>query len=153
MLTIKQGDIIKEANEVDAIVNAANEGLWRGGGVCGYIFQAAGRELDKECSSIGHCDTGNAVITGAYNLPCKYVIHAVGPVYNAENKEECKDLLYQAYINAIKRGQEKGVHSIAFPLISSGIFGFPKDLAKDIAVKAINRAIEGTDMDVRLIIR
>ena len=153
MLTIKKGDIIAEAYQVDAIVNAANDGLWRGGGVCGAIFQAAGTGLEKECKQIGHCDTGSAVITKAYNLPCRFIVHAVGPVYSAERKEQSIALLASAYTKAIETARKNGVKSIAFPLISAGIFGFPYDLAKETEVKAINKAIEAEDMDVRLILR
>ena len=153
MLTVKQGDIIAEAYEVDAIVNAANENLYRGGGVCGLIFSAAGSGLDKECGQIGHCDTGNAVMTKAYNLPCRYIIHAVGPVWGEQNKAESARLLASAYTQAINRAKEKGIKSVSFPLISAGIFGAPKEEAKRIAQEAINKAIKGLDMDVRLIIR
>lgn len=148
MLTISRKDILEEAKECDAIVNAANDRLERGGGVCGIIFGAAGFDLDKECESIGGCKTGEAVVTGGYDLPCKYVVHAVGPRYGSPNGDQ---LLASAYESAIKKAREAGIRSIAFPLISSGIYGYPKDLAEEIAIKAL--AMAPADMDIRLIIR
>ncbi|MDO4976219.1 MAG: macro domain-containing protein [Eubacteriales bacterium] len=121
---------------LDAIVNAANEGLWEGGGVCGAIFRAAGsKELTKACQAIGHCDTGNAVITPGFRLPAKYVIHAVGPVWRGGNCKEAK-LLYQAYRNALRVAKDNNCHSIGFPLISSGIFGYPLEGAWKEAINA-----------------
>lgn len=122
----------------DAIVNAANEGLWAGGGVCGYIFAAAGHDqLQKTCDAIGHCDTGSAVITPAFNLKAKYIIHAVGPVWNGGDHHE-PQLLYGAYKKSLELAQENNCHSIAFPLLSSGIFGYPKDKAWRKAIQACN---------------
>ena len=120
----------------DAIVNAANEHLLAGGGVCGAIFRAAGyEELQAACDKIGHCDTGDAVTTPGFQLPAKYVIHAVGPVwYGGGNREP--ELLYGAYQNALKRAMEAGCHSIGFPLISAGIFGYPMQAAWERAIKA-----------------
>ncbi len=111
--------------DTDAIVNAANEGLWAGGGVCGAIFAAAGHdELQSACNRIGHCDTGAAVITPGFNLKAKYIIHAVGPVWqNGRNKEP--ELLYSAYYKALELAKENHCSSIGFPLISAGIFGYP----------------------------
>lgn len=121
---------------VDAIVNAANEDLWKGGGVCGAIFAAAGSaDLTKACQLIGHCDTGKAVITPAFKLPSSYVIHAVGPIWKDGNHNEPK-LLYGAYNSSLELAKENNCHSIAFPLISAGIFGYPKDRAWKKAIQA-----------------
>lgn len=119
----------------DAIVNAANEGLWAGGGVCGAIFEAAGYdELQDACNRIGHCDTGSAVITPGFKLaPC--IIHAVGPVWRGGHNNE-ERLLYGAYRSALELAKENDCESIAFPLISAGIFGYPVDKAWDVAIRA-----------------
>lgn len=120
----------------DAVVNAANEGLRRGSGVCGAIFRAAGpAELAAACGAIGGCRTGNAVITPGFRLPAKYIIHAVGPVWNGGDRNE-PELLYSAYRQSLLTAMENGCHSIGFPLISAGIFGYPKDKAWERAVKA-----------------
>ena len=109
--------------EVDAIVNAANEGLWEGGGVCGAIFREAGsKELTAACQAIGGCKTGSAVITPAFKLPAKYIIHAVGPRWNGGDNGE-PEQLYGAYAASLKLAKENDCHSIAFPVISAGIFG------------------------------
>ena len=122
--------------ETDAIVNAANEGLWAGGGVCGAIFRAAGHaQLQEACSKIGHCDTGSAVITPGFRLKAKYIIHAVGPVWHGGSYHEA-DLLYSAYISSLNLAAEYGCTSIAFPLISAGIFGVPLEEAWRIALSA-----------------
>jgi len=120
----------------DAIVNAANEHLLAGGGVCGAIFRAAGyNELQEACNRIGHCNTGDAVITPGFQLKAKYVIHAVGPVwYGGLNNEP--DDLYNAYRNSLKRAVEAGCRSIAFPLISAGIYGYPMQQAWEQAIRA-----------------
>lgn len=122
--------------QVDAIVNAANEGLWEGGGVCGAIFREAGSEdLTKACKAIGGCKTGSAVITPAFKLPAKYIIHAVGPRWNGGNNGE-EELLYGAYASSLELAKENNCHSIAFPVISAGIFGYPKKEAWRVAVQA-----------------
>jgi len=122
--------------EVDAIVNAANEGLWEGGGVCGAIFREAGSEdLTKACKAIGGCKTGSAVITPAFKLPAKYIIHAVGPRWNGGNNGE-EELLYGAYASSLELAKENDCHSIAFPVISAGIFGYPKKEAWRVATQA-----------------
>ncbi len=122
--------------ETDAVVNAANSGLWEGGGVCGYIFREAGsREMTAACSAIGHCDEGAAVITPGFKLPAKYVIHAVGPRWSGGMNGEA-ELLYSAYNKSLKLAQDNDIHSIGFPLISAGIFGYPLEQAWEIAIRA-----------------
>jgi len=122
--------------KTDAIVNAANEGLWAGGGVCGAIFSEAGMgELTEACDKIGGCKTGNAVITPGFNLPAKYIIHAVGPVWQGGGNNEPK-LLYSAYKQSLLVAKDNDCHSIGFPLISAGIFGYPKDQAWRKAIQA-----------------
>ena len=127
---------------MDAIVNAANEGLWAGGGVCGAIFSAAGHDkLQAACTAIGHCDTGFAVITPAFHLKAKYIIHAVGPVWQGGNNKEPQQL-YGAYRKSLELAVEHGCHSIGFPLISAGIYGYSVDLAWRKAIQACNDFIE-----------
>jgi O-acetyl-ADP-ribose deacetylase (regulator of RNase III) len=137
---------------VDAIVNAANSRLKQGGGVCGAIFAAAGADkLQAECDRIGYCAVGSAVITNGYDLPAKYVIHTVGPVWQGgSNNEEV--LLSSCYTNALNLALERGLSSIAFPLISSGIFGYPKDQALKVAISAIGSFLFEHDMMVYLVI-
>lgn len=128
--------------DVDAVVNAANEGLWPGGGVCGAIFEAAGYDdLYAACSAIGHCDTGDAVITPGFALKARYVIHAVGPVWRGGGNGE-PELLANCYARALDLAAENGCKSIAFPLISSGIFGYPKEDAWRVAIDACRRKLE-----------
>ncbi|WDF63272.1 O-acetyl-ADP-ribose deacetylase [Flavobacterium sp. KACC 22763] len=126
--------------EVDAIVNAANTSLLGGGGVDGAIHRKGGKAILEECIQIrnkqGGCKTGEAVITTAGNLPSKYVIHTVGPVWNGDKEEKSK-LLVDCYKNSLKLAIENGVKSIAFPNISTGIYHFPKNKAAEIAVKTI----------------
>ena len=128
--------------DVDAVVNAANEGLRAGGGVCGAVFEDAGyRDMKRACSEIGHCDTGGAVITPGFALKAKYVIHAVGPVWAGGGKGEA-GLLASCYEKAIDLAVENGCRSIAFPLISSGIYGYPKQEAWRVAIDACLRKLE-----------
>ena len=122
--------------DTDAIVNAANDGLWAGGGVCGAIFRAAGHDkLQAACSRIGHCDTGSAVITPGFDLKAKYIIHAVGPRWRDGRHGEPK-LLCGAYRSSLELAVKNGCRSIGFPLISSGIFGYPADQAWRVALQA-----------------
>ncbi|MGN1344695.1 MAG: macro domain-containing protein [Traorella sp.] len=136
----------------ECIVNAANEDLWEGGGVCGFIFKAAGsKQLTKACQAIGHCDTGSAVITPAFNLNAKYIIHAVGPVWIDGNHKE-PQLLYSCYKKSLELAKENNAHSIGFPLISAGIFGYPKTKAWRKALQACNDFIhENNDYDIEII--
>ncbi|BES64782.1 macro domain-containing protein [Gottschalkiaceae bacterium SANA] len=144
------GDITKI--QVDAIVNAANADLQRGGGVCGAIFSAVGaQELQAECNQIGHCDTGQAVITKAYKLPVQYIIHTVGPVWHGGDSNE-ETLLYNCYMNSLKLAKKNNCRSIAFPLISSGIYGYPKEEARAVAESAILDFLEYQQMQVKLVL-
>jgi len=149
--TIVRQDITKL--KVDAIVNAANTHLQMGGGVCGAIFNASGaEELQAACDKLAPIKTGEAVITPGFNLPAKYVIHAAGPVYHNGNKAESERDLRAAYLSALKRAVEHSCESIAFPLISSGIYGYPKDEALQVATSAIRDFLEDHDMNVTLVV-
>ena len=131
--------------EVDAIVNAANSGLMMGGGVCGAIFREAGpSELQAACDRIGGCRTGSAVITPGFRLPAKHVIHAVGPVWHGGNRGE-PELLYSAYKRSLEVAKENGLHSIAFPLISAGIYGYPREQAWERALTACKDFIDANN--------
>ena len=136
----------------DIIVNAANSGLQAGGGVCGAIFKAAGyTELQDACDQIGHCDTGFAVITPGFNLKAKHVVHAVGPIWRGGSQNE-PQMLYSCYREALRLAKKHNCHSIGFPLISSGIYGYPKDQAWRKAIQACRDFLrENSDYELDII--
>jgi len=141
-----QGDITSVAT--DAIVNAANTRLARGAGVCGAIFAAAGPQLDAACAEIGGCATGDAVITPGFALPARFIVHTVGPVWQGGGHGE-PGLLASCYRRSLEVARAAGAGSIAFPAISTGIFGYPADAAADIAVNAVRE--HAGDMLVQLV--
>lgn len=130
---------------IDAIVNAANESLLGGGGVDGAIHNAAGPELLEECKSLDGCETGQAKVTAGYDLPAKFVIHTVGPVWEGGQQGEA-ELLISCYRECIRLAESQGISSIAFPAISTGIFGYPLRAATEIAVATVSEAVEGTSV-------
>ena len=149
-LNIVCGDITKM--QVDAIVNAANTELQMGGGVCGAIFQAAETEkLQAACDKLAPIQTGKAVITEGFALPAKHVIHTAGPVYR-DGKQGEEALLRSCYTKALDLARERGCKSVAFPLISSGIYGYPKDEALSVATSAIGDWLQNNDMDVSIVV-
>lgn len=149
MINTVLGDITKIA-EVDAIVNAANTFLLGGGGVDGAIHRAAGPELLAECRTLHGCNTGEAKITGAYNLPCEYVIHTVGPIWHGGKDNEA-ELLANCYYNSLTLAVEKGIKRIAFPSISTGVYSFPVDLAAKIAVGTVKRFLDANPGSLQLV--
>lgn len=152
MSSIKIEKISITELDTDAIVNAANSSLAMGGGVCGAIFRAAGPiKLQAACAKIGRCKTGGAVITPGFNLKAKNVIHAVGPIWHGGNKGEPEDL-YNAYKSSLTVAKDNGLHSIAFPLISAGIYGYPQDRAWERALTACSDFIKANkDYEIDII--
>ena len=147
-IEVYEGDITKL--EVDAIVNAANKSLLGGGGVDGAIHRAAGRELLEECRGLHGCETGQAKITLGYRLPAGHVIHTVGPVYSGKASDPVK--LSDCYRNSLDKAKENSLHSVAFPSISTGVYGYPMDEAADVAIKTVKSWLEdNADYDMRVI--
>ena len=138
---IIKGDITKQ--DTEAIVNAANKRLAPGGGVAGAIHRAAGKKLWEECKKINRCQTGEAKITKGYNLPAKYVIHTVGPIYSGSKKDK-KDLI-SCYKETIKLAEQKNIKTISFPAISTGAFGYPTEKAAKIAIETIYKQLQSTE--------
>lgn len=146
MIKILKGDITTLG--VDAIVNAANNYLMGGGGVDGAIHQAAGYLLDEACSKIGYCKTGDAVITSGFNLKAKYIIHTVGPVYYEHDEKENIELLSCCYNNSLSLAKDNGLKNIAFPCISSGIYGYPIEKSSKIAYSTVKSWIKDNLYDI-----
>lgn len=150
-MTLKVVDLDILKLNVDAIVNAANIDLIEGGGICGQIFEKAGRNNLKEaCKKLSPIKPGQAVITDGFDLYQKFIIHAVGPIYNEVYKEACQKILKNAYKNTLELAKKNKINSIAFPLISAGIYGYPEKEAFFIAKNTIDEFLKENEMDVYL---
>lgn len=147
-LIVVKGDITKM--KVDAIANAAKPSLLGGGGVDGCIHRAAGPELLAECQTLGGCATGSAKVTSAYSLPCKYIVHTVGPIWEGGTRGEQKQLT-SCYLASLALMEEKGCKTVAFPLISAGAYGYPKEQAIRIAIDTIQKFLYEHEMTVYLV--
>jgi len=140
-IVLHQGDITKL--DVNAIVNAANRTLLGGGGVDGAIHRAAGRDLLAECRKLGGCDTGDAKITGGYNLPARHVIHTVGPVYSGKAEDEA--LLASCYSRSLEIAEKNNIRTVAFPAISTGVYGYPQEEACEVAFRTVLEFLEKSE--------
>jgi Predicted phosphatase homologous to the C-terminal domain of histone macroH2A1 len=150
MVELVLGDIVRQ--ETDAVVNAANRRLAPGGGVAGAIHGAAGPELWEECKKLGGCKTGEAKITGGYNLVARYVIHTVGPVYSGSPRD--RELLASCYENSLKLALSQNIGSISFPALSTGVFGYPMDEAATVALKTVTDFLKRSrEIKVRFVLR
>lgn len=147
-LKIISGDITQFGG--DAIVNAANSSLLGGGGVDGAIHRAAGPDLVKECMTLGGCKTGQAKITKGYNLKARHVIHTVGPIYYEHTPEQARELLQNCYKNSLELARQNGCNRVAFPLISAGVYGYPKEEALRVAVETIKQNGDGMEATIVL---
>ena len=150
MISLVKGDITKD-HGVQAIVNAANQSLLGGGGVDGAIHRAAGPGLLEECQKLNGCTTGNAKITGAYNLPCEYVIHTVGPIVQGRLTKENERLLASCYRSILELADQNDIKTLALCCISTGVFMFPNQRAAEIAVETVRKYLEETGSQIKVI--